>query len=105
MRPIIAFAAGVTLLTVGFDTNAFAQEKKNKFTICIGDVCQKNVPGSADYIYDCSFAHANATNTDKAAADRVCLFENNFSSVGFYQRYDVGGGGNCGYIFVTVKCN
>jgi hypothetical protein len=79
------------------------EEKFKKFTVCIGDICRPNVPGSADYNYGCGFAEGNPTNTDDAAAKDVCEFRNNFPQYSFV-RYNSVNGGRCGAIYVNVKC-
>ena len=91
-----------TSLLVLFSANAtFAADK---FTVCIGDICKKGVPGSANYNFDCDFADANRNNTDQAAARRVCLIENNSYSDYEYVKYNVLKGGRCGAIYVQVAC-
>jgi hypothetical protein len=73
------------------------------YSVCIGDVCQSGVPGAANFIFSCSFAYANPSNTDEAAAKYVCTQVYNFSGC-TWVRYAAGGNGGCGYIFDSVKC-
>lgn len=102
---LLSFYAGlcVYLLCISSATSVLAADK---YTVCIGDICQGGVKGAASYIYGCGFARANSSNTDQAAAKQVCLFENsskNYTSYD-YQRYDAGPGGACGVLFVLVIC-
>jgi hypothetical protein len=68
---------------------------------CIGDVG----PGkcASDSNYDCEFARANSTNTDRAAAELTCAKTG--ASVVSVTRLNSHEGGNCGYIVDTVTCS
>ena len=122
LRALLIFSVPLSLVLNVLNANAQTQEvpappisnfklpeakaeNGGPYTVCIGDVCQANVPGSANYIFRCDFARSNANDTDAAAAKTICNIYQNYTGVPTWVRYGYGGNGGCGYIFDLVRCH
>jgi hypothetical protein len=77
------------------------------FSVCIGEGGVwwdgSGCPANMNYYFDCTFAHAHPEDTEKVAADLICLTYKAYKRAGYERKrsYD---GHNCGYILTEITC-
>ena len=91
----LLFGTAPSLAQIVLAMGTFPQDGPT-YSVCIGDYC------SSDFNFPCSFAYANATNPDQAAASQIC--QHRLGGTPIYQRVGSRSGGQCGITQINVTC-
>jgi hypothetical protein len=107
LRLIIPIVLTIVALSAAVASGMVPTQVEKRLAACIGEgplwPDGSGCPPNLDHYFDCDFAYRNASDTDKASGEQICITERRASNFSVL-RLNAYSGHRCGYIVDQVIC-